>query len=108
MNAIALVNIGWQPRLLICWKSFRKLLILILENRIFINLNLFLIHSLSIEPNPEFWEGKRGACIGALYSVITERSMGKPPNGTMDICNLLRESINPQSLMIAEIIRHLN
>lgn len=60
---------------------------------------------LSLEPNPEYWEGKRGACVGALYSVITERSNGVPPNGIMDICTLLRESINPQAEAMIKTIR---
>lgn len=58
-----------------------------------------------IEPNPEFWEGKRGACVGSLYSVITDRKMGKPPNGMSDICSLLRESINPQAESMIRTIR---
>lgn len=58
-----------------------------------------------INPNPEYWEGKRGACIGALYSVITERAVGTPPNGVSDICTLLRESINPKAESMIRVIR---
>lgn len=58
-----------------------------------------------IEPDPEYWEGKRGACVGALYSIITERNVGAPPGGIIDICTLLRESVNPQADSIIRAIR---
>lgn len=58
-----------------------------------------------IEPNPELWEGKRGACIGALYSIISERNIGVPAGGIMEICALLRDSLNPQAESIVRVIR---
>lgn len=58
-----------------------------------------------LEPNPEYWEGKRGACIGALYSVISERNVGIPPGGIMEICALLRDSINMQAEAIVRVVR---
>lgn len=78
--------------------------------------NIFLLHRncatktvvffySSLEPNPEYWEGKRGACVGALYSVITERTTGIPSGGVIEICSLLRESVNPQAEAMIRIIR---
>lgn len=64
-----------------------------------------MLEKYSLEPNPEFWEGKRGACVGALYSVISERNVGIPPGGLMEICALLRDSINPQAESIVRVIR---
>lgn len=64
-----------------------------------------MLEKYSLEPNPEFWEGKRGACVGALYSVISERSVGTSPGGLIEICALLRESINPQAESIVRVIR---
>lgn len=26
-----------------------------------------------LDPNPEFWEGKRGACVGVLQMIIAGR-----------------------------------
>ncbi|XP_031628758.1 intraflagellar transport protein 56 [Contarinia nasturtii] len=67
-----------------------------------------MLEKLSSDPNPEYYEGKRGACIGALYSIITSRATGSPPNGLMDICDLLRESNNPQADTIVKIIRRFS
>lgn len=60
-----------------------------------------------LDTNPEYWEGLRGACIGALYSIITERDIGAP-NGLTDILDLLRQSSNSQAdTIIRVIIRRL-
>ncbi|XP_055305612.1 intraflagellar transport protein 56 [Sitodiplosis mosellana] len=68
-----------------------------------------MLEKLSLDPNPEYWEGLRGACIGALYSTITERNIGAPPNGLTDILDLLRQSSNPQAdTIIRVIIRRLS
>lgn len=64
-----------------------------------------IVCSIRLEPNPEFWEGKRGACVGALYSIISERNVGTPAGGIMEICALLRDSLNPQAEAIVRVIR---
>lgn len=66
------------------------------------------VFSRRLDPNPEYWEGLRGACIGALYSTITERDIGAPPNGLADILDLLQQSTNPQADAIIRVIRRLN
>lgn len=50
-----------------------------------------------MDPSPEYWEGKRGACAGALFSIITKRKSGSPPNGIGEIISLLRDSSNSQA-----------
>lgn len=47
-----------------------------------------------LDPNPEYWEGKRGACAGALQAIVANRDRGKPPNGVSDIIALLRDNGN--------------
>lgn len=61
-----------------------------------------------LDPDPEYWEGKRGACVGALYAVISDSVLGVPPNGLIDICDLLNESRNPQAESIMKIIRRFS
>ncbi|XP_055907233.1 intraflagellar transport protein 56 [Eupeodes corollae] len=62
-----------------------------------------------LDPSPEHWEGKRGACAGTIYAIAADTDQGKPPNGVADIISLLRESTNPQAEMMMKAIRkHLN
>lgn len=58
-----------------------------------------------MDPNPEFWEGKRGACAGSLLAVIVERPNGAPPDRVNDICTLLRGSNNQQAEAMLRAIR---
>lgn len=58
-----------------------------------------------LDPNPEHWEGKRGACAGALLAVVTKRSLGAPPDGVAEICALLRDSTNPQAETMLRAMR---
>lgn len=96
-----------RGRLLDCSQSVRyawEVLVCLVHMSVLLIKSIMTFHS-SLEPNPEYWEGKRGACIGALYSVISERNTGIPPGGIMEICALLRESISPQAESIVRVIR---
>ena len=57
-----------------------------------------------MEPAPEFWEGKRGACAGALFNLITKKKFGTP-NGIGDIISLLRDSPNTQAEAMLRALR---
>lgn len=50
-----------------------------------------------MDHSPEYWEGKRGACAGALFNLITKKKFGTPPNGIGEIISLLRDSSNSQA-----------
>lgn len=58
-----------------------------------------------LDPNPEFWEGKRGACVGALQAFIMKRQNGAPPGGIGEIISLLRDSSSSQADTILRIVR---
>ncbi|XP_055703170.1 intraflagellar transport protein 56 [Phlebotomus papatasi] len=58
-----------------------------------------------LDPNPEHWEGKRGACAGALQAIIAKRPNGGPPGGVSDIISLLRDSTNSQAESMTRTIR---
>ncbi|WAQ97606.1 IFT56-like protein [Mya arenaria] len=46
-----------------------------------------------LDPNPEYWEGKRGACVGVFQLIIA----GHEPRETLrDVINMLRNTSNPQ------------
>ncbi|RMX39882.1 intraflagellar transport protein 56 [Pocillopora verrucosa] len=46
-----------------------------------------------LDPNPEYWEGKRGACVGIFQQIIA----GHEPRETLrDILQILRNTGNPQ------------
>ncbi|XP_060569598.1 intraflagellar transport protein 56-like isoform X2 [Ruditapes philippinarum] len=46
-----------------------------------------------LDPNPEYWEGKRGACVGVFQLIIA----GHEPRETLrDVINMLRNSSTPQ------------
>ncbi|XP_043217997.1 intraflagellar transport protein 56-like [Amphibalanus amphitrite] len=46
-----------------------------------------------LDPNPEYWEGKRGACIGLFQMIIANL---EPKESLGDILALLRNTPNPQ------------
>ncbi|XP_015768420.1 PREDICTED: intraflagellar transport protein 56-like [Acropora digitifera] len=46
-----------------------------------------------LDPNPEYWEGKRGACVGIFQQIIA----GNEPRETLrDVLQILRNTGNPQ------------
>ncbi|KAK7112857.1 intraflagellar transport protein 56-like isoform X2 [Littorina saxatilis] len=46
-----------------------------------------------LDPNPEYWEGKRGACVGVFQLIIA----GHEQRETLrDVINMLRNTSNPQ------------
>jgi hypothetical protein len=46
-----------------------------------------------LDPNPEYWEGKRGACVGAFQKIVA----GKEPRDQLrEIALMLRNTTNPQ------------
>uniref|UniRef100_A0A0A1X1Y2 Tetratricopeptide repeat protein 26 n=1 Tax=Zeugodacus cucurbitae TaxID=28588 RepID=A0A0A1X1Y2_ZEUCU len=62
-----------------------------------------------LDPSPENWEGKRGACAGVLYALASKADKGCPPNGVSDVIGLLRDSSNPQADTLIKVIRkHIN
>lgn len=58
-----------------------------------------------LDPNPEHWEGKRGALAGSLHAIIAKRKTGTPPNGVGEIIGLLRDSSNSQAEPMLRAIR---
>ncbi|XP_049287602.1 intraflagellar transport protein 56 [Anopheles funestus] len=58
-----------------------------------------------LDPNPEYWEGKRGACAGAVQAILAKRSSGAPPGGVSEIISLLRDSTNAQAEGMLRVIR---
>nr|XP_023013429.1 intraflagellar transport protein 56 [Leptinotarsa decemlineata] len=55
-----------------------------------------------LEPNPEFWEGKRGAIVGVFQGVVAQKF---PVDILGDILQLLRSSTSNQADQIANVIR---
>ncbi|XP_067129571.1 intraflagellar transport protein 56 [Centruroides vittatus] len=46
-----------------------------------------------MDPNPEYWEGKRGACIGVLQMIIAGN---EPKESIHEVLQILRNTSNPQ------------
>ena len=63
------------------------------------------LFSFRLEPNPEYWEGKRGACAGVLYGLASKTFKGVSPNGVPDVLALLRDSSNQQAEQLIKTIR---
>ncbi|RWS14379.1 intraflagellar transport protein 56-like isoform X2 [Dinothrombium tinctorium] len=55
-----------------------------------------------LDSNPEYWEGKRGACCGVFQMIIAERETRET---LRDVISLLRSSSNPQTEQIVKIMR---
>jgi len=55
-----------------------------------------------LDPNPEYWEGKRGACVGVFQLVIA----GKEPKEKLrEVIQILRNTNNPQTEYIIRTIK---
>ncbi|KAH8389380.1 hypothetical protein KR200_002330, partial [Drosophila serrata] len=62
-----------------------------------------------LDPSPENWEGKRGACAGVLFALSTKAQRGRPGGGISEVIGLLRDSSNSQAeAMIKTIRKHIN
>jgi len=55
-----------------------------------------------LDPNPEYWEGKRGACVGVFQQIIA----GKEPKDSLrDVLSMLRNTSNPQVEYFIKIMK---
>ena len=55
-----------------------------------------------LDPAPEYWEGKRGACVGVFQQVIAGR---ESRDSLRDVLSMLRNTSNPQVEYIIRIMR---
>ena len=46
-----------------------------------------------LDPDPEYWEGKRGACVGVFQQVVAGK---ETPERLQEVVHLLRATSNPQ------------
>ena len=46
-----------------------------------------------LDPNPEYWDGKRGACVGAFQMVIAQKERKET---LREVIGMLKSSRNPQ------------
>lgn len=57
-----------------------------------------------LDPNPEYWEGKRGACVGVLQLIAAHDDRASLEQ-LSSVLSLLRNSHNPQAEQIAKVMR---
>ncbi|KAJ1568612.1 Intraflagellar transport protein 56, partial [Cladochytrium tenue] len=57
-----------------------------------------------LDPNPDYWEGKRGACVGVLQQILSNQ---EPKEALREVIALLRNTSNPQVEYIVRIIKQL-
>ena len=55
-----------------------------------------------LDPNPEYWDGKRGACVGHFQKVI---AMQEQKNSLREILGMLKSSRNPQVEYLARVMK---
>jgi len=55
-----------------------------------------------LDPDPEYWEGKRGACVGVFQQVVAGM---EPKEGLRDVLAMLRNTSNPQVEYMIRIIK---
>ncbi|XP_035215358.1 intraflagellar transport protein 56-like [Stegodyphus dumicola] len=55
------------------------------------------------DPNPEFWEGKRGACVGVLQMIIAGH---EPSESLQEVFQILRSTTNPQAEKIIRVAKN--
>uniref|UniRef100_A0A8B9LRP1 Intraflagellar transport protein 56 n=1 Tax=Astyanax mexicanus TaxID=7994 RepID=A0A8B9LRP1_ASTMX len=55
-----------------------------------------------LDPNPEYWEGKRGACVGIFQLILAGR---EPRDSLKEVLPMLRSTGNPQVEYIIRIMK---
>ncbi|KAI4888489.1 hypothetical protein NFI96_011220 [Prochilodus magdalenae] len=55
-----------------------------------------------LDPNPEYWEGKRGACVGIFQLILAGR---EPRESLKEVLPMLRSTGNPQVEYIIRIMK---
>jgi intraflagellar transport protein 56 len=55
-----------------------------------------------LDPNPEYWQGKRGACVGAFKQIISGE---ESKENFRDIIAMLRNTSNPQVEYIIRLLK---
>ncbi len=55
-----------------------------------------------LDPDPEYWEGKRGACVGVFQLVIAGKANR---DDLQDVLSMIRNTSNPQVEYIVRIIK---
>eukprot|EP01012_Entosiphon_sulcatum_P030146 TRINITY_DN3700_c0_g2_i1.p1 TRINITY_DN3700_c0_g2~~TRINITY_DN3700_c0_g2_i1.p1 ORF type:complete len:553 (-),score=181.64 TRINITY_DN3700_c0_g2_i1:435-2093(-) len=56
-----------------------------------------------LDANPEYWDGKRGACVGVFQQVIAGKEQ---PDALRDVVGMLRNSSNPQVESLVHVMRN--
>ena len=54
-----------------------------------------------LDPNPEYWEGKRGACVGVFQQVVAGKAQKED---LRDVLAMVRNTSNPQVEYMVRII----
>lgn len=57
-----------------------------------------------LDPDPEYWEGKRGACVGVFQQVIAGKASR---DDLQDVLTMIRNTSNPQVIAVAAFIRNI-
>merc|ERR1711907_893613 len=55
-----------------------------------------------LDPDPEYWEGKRGACVGVFQQVVAGM---EPKESLREVLAMLRNTSNPQVEYFIRIIK---
>lgn len=55
-----------------------------------------------LDPDPEYWEGKRGACVGVFQQVVAGKASR---DDLQDVLSMIRNTSNPQVEYIVRIIK---
>jgi intraflagellar transport protein 56 len=56
-----------------------------------------------LDPDPSYWAGKRGACVGVLQQIIAGQ---EPKESLREMIALLMNSNNPQVEEITRVMKH--
>lgn len=54
-----------------------------------------------LDPDPEYWEGKRGACVGVFQQVVAGKAQKED---LRDVLAMVRNTSNPQVEYMVRII----
>lgn len=55
-----------------------------------------------LDPDPEYWDGKRGACVGVFQQMIAGKETRE---NLQDVLTMVRNTSNPQVEYVVRIIK---
>jgi hypothetical protein len=58
-----------------------------------------------LDPSPEYWDGKKGACVGVFKQLLAHE---ESPESFKEVLAMLKNSVHPQVDRIVRVMKQVN